>query len=208
MNAVLGDATSVIHYTGHGAIIGNEEVLVLHGGDDKHPSACFGRQEIGILKQRLGRDKLLRHRPLLVLNSCRTGRTRDFGGQREDLAWAFLAEGAEAVIASALPVYDVVGQMFGEALYAPTFASSKGMGQTLVEVRRLLERSTRQSRMWPTWTLLTYHGNPYARLPHVEDVEAKPDESRGSGFLDRLAKWLGLRDASEAAELLRQVRDS
>ena len=83
------------------------------------------------------------------------------------------APGAEAVIASAVPVYDAVGQAFGESLYASCCASTRGMGQTLVAIRGLLERNLRRSnsRYWLTWMLLTYHGNPYARLAHWSGAE-------------------------------------
>jgi tetratricopeptide (TPR) repeat protein len=206
LSPLLRQSPSVIHYTGHGAIIDNEEVLVLHGGNNERPYTFFGRREIAILKSRLGCSRLLPQRPLLVLNSCRTGRTRDFGGQREDLAWQLLVEGAGAVIASALPVFDTMGSVFGEALYSPLFASPAGMGQTLVEVRRFLESATRSRRVWPSWSLLTYHGNPFARLPLAKIEDATPDTPGRLSFLERLAEWLGLRDASAAAEFIGRIK--
>lgn len=96
-----------------------------------------------------------------------TGLTRSHGGQREDLASAFMREGAEAVIASALPVFDRMGKSFGQMLYDEDYHNDKGMAYTFADVRRALEKEYRGHRIWPAWSLLMYHGNPYAHLPHV-----------------------------------------
>jgi len=202
---VISHSSSVIHYSGHGAIVGNEEVLVLHSGDDLGP-VYFGRRELEDLNVRLARDKLLSHGPIVILNCCRAGRVRDWGGKREDLAWALLNQGAEAVIASALPVYDAMGKILGESLYSPLVASTGGMGATLVRVRRLLASVSRSSMMWPTWALVTYHGNPYVELPHAIRLSSRCDDTRWLGLLKRIARWLGLRDATEARDLMQELR--
>ena len=78
-----------------------------------------------------------------------------------------MREGAEAVIASAMPVFDVMGKTFGEMLFDPEYHNEKGMAYTFADVRKQLELQYRGTNLWPTWALLTYHGNPYAKLPVV-----------------------------------------
>ena len=164
---VVGSSPSIIHYSGHGAIVGNDEVLVVWDGSQKE-RAFFGRKDIALAKQLQGDgERLFPHGLLIVLNSCMTGKTRSHGGQREDLASSFLREGAEAVIASALPVFDRMGMSFGQMLYDRKYHNESGMAYTFGNVRRALEKRYRGHRIWPAWSLLTYHGNPYARLPHL-----------------------------------------
>ncbi|GAF71385.1 unnamed protein product [marine sediment metagenome] len=135
-------------------------------------TAPFGRKEILDIKEYLqyeqpDREKLL-DQSLVVLNSCLTGRTRSHGGQREDLAWTLLDEGAEVVIASPLPVYESMGTRLGVGLYDPELApGSRCLGETFLHLRCLIERRYRGRHIWPAWSLLAYHGNPYTRLPHV-----------------------------------------
>ncbi len=104
-----------------------------------------------------------------------------------------------------------MGELLGGALYKPYFDRSAGMAQTFAEVRALVERVALElnSRSWPLWTLFTYHGNPYARLPHVGETETPTSNSKRAGsseFLRRIASLLGLRDASEAEEILGEIR--
>ena len=182
ISRVLIDSPSILHYTGHGDIIGNEETLVLW--DESHRSHVpFGRKEMGDLKAVHGiSGKLLKNSPFVFLNSCMTGRTRDFGGQREDLVWTFLHEGAEAVVASPTPVYDPVGARLGRLLYDAAFADERGMSYTFAAVRGLAEEYFRDQPYWATWTLMQYHGNPYAQLPHTSAAlkEGLPVRARGA----------------------------
>jgi hypothetical protein len=106
----------VLHFCGHGRITSTEEVVVL-AGEGGQPD-LFGRTRMNNLKRRrqiLG--KLMPYGPMVVLNSCYSGRTRLFGGEREDLASTFRDEGAEAVIACPAPVCDPMGLDFGQLLY-------------------------------------------------------------------------------------------
>ena len=177
MNEVLTSSPTIIHYTGHGEVWEEEENLVLWA----EPQLCkrygdchagFGRKELADLKAMLSfaepdREKLLPSGPLVVLNSCLTGLTRAFGGQREDLASMLLEEGAEAVIASPTSVFERMGVRLRTLLYRPDLlAETAAMGEAFLRVRREIEEGYRGSRIWPAWSLLTYHGNPYARLPH------------------------------------------
>jgi hypothetical protein len=166
LNEVLGDGAAIIHYLGHGTVVQSEEALVLHcGRRHVRPWSYYGRRELDALRVRLGRDRLLEHGPLITLTACHTGRSRSFGGRREDLAWTFLSEGAEAVIASALPVKLGIGLALGESIYQPWRGGAEGLGRGLVCTRRLMARAFRDRPDWATWTLLAYHGNPYAMLP-------------------------------------------
>ena len=71
------------------------------------------------------------------------------------------------------------------------------MATTLLHIRRLIERTLRHlnSPLWPTWSLLTYHGNPYAHLP-----PAPTDQPSA-----HLAKSLNLTPAA-AHSLIRSLR--
>lgn len=168
---------SLIHYIGHGALVGDEEALVFRmqlprGGCKK---AYFGRKEIRDLKKTLGSDDpVLDSGPLVVLNSCEIGRSRAYGGQREDIAATFLDEGAKAVIASPTTIFDELAGRFGSELYAG-YDSSKGMAEHFMYVRNRVEQhySESQHLHWPTWTLLHYHGNPYVTLPGTATATAQ-----------------------------------
>jgi hypothetical protein len=102
-----------------------------------------------------------------VLNSCHTGGTRSYGGQREDLAWNFLELGAIVVIASPLNVNDTMGMHFGKNLYKNSSnLGNHHFGQAFLMARNSIEKQFRKTTQWPMWSLLTYHGNPYAKLPN------------------------------------------
>ena len=210
LEAALERPLAVLHYTGHGSIIGNEQVLVLCAEDAKGSFwAPFGRTELLHLRERLGRTNgLLSSGPLVLLNSCLTGRTRGFGGQREDLAGALLEQGAKAVIASPMPVFDAMGRLLGELLYKDYFLSEPDMARAFMAARAAVEWAFRkaQSPIWPAWTLMHYHGNPFACLPHAPPAGAEP----GRGLVARVAQLLkdtlGLRDLAEAEEALAEIR--
>ena len=159
VESALQARPAVFHYTGHGGIDKDEELLILQGGG-------FGSSELKGFKQRLGlADPVFQKSALIVLNSCLTGRAREYGGQSQDLAAMFLAEGAAAVIASALPVADSVGQVLGTAVYA--LAEEDELGDTVRKIRRLVAKLTLAENLssYPTWCMIQYQGNPYLRLP-------------------------------------------
>ena len=169
----------------------------------------FGRRELGNLSA--GKDpdaRLLHGGPLVVLNSCRTGRQRGFGGQREDLIWALLEQGAEAVIACALPVFDKMGEFFGKHLYTLGLPGSLGMGWQFAQVRGLLEDRFRRldSRLWPAWTLFHYHGNPFAHLLHVPAAQQAADTAQAGPDLRSVAELRKLSGTEEAEALLWDIQ--
>jgi hypothetical protein len=186
-------------------------VLVLCAEDAKGSSwAPFGRTELLHLRERLGRTNgLLPSGPLVLLNSCFTGRTRGFGGQRDDLTGALLEQGAKAVIASPVPVFDAMGRLLGELLYKDYFLSEPDMACAFMEARAAVEWAFRKARspIWAAWTLMHYHGNPFARLPSAPP----PEPQLGPGLVARAAQFLkdtlGLRDVAEAEEALAEIRD-
>lgn len=161
---------SVIHYTGHGDVRDNEEVLILHPADRQSaPYVVFGRRQLDALRPAGKRvARIFSNGPLVVLNACNLGKTRYFGGQREDLASAFLREGAEAVISTPMAIRDDVGADIGVGLYGSVNRRSEPdeMGHNFALARKLVARHLRASAvcLWPAWILLHYHGNPYARL--------------------------------------------
>ena len=167
MDTVLGDPPAVIHFTGHGGIDGNEEVMLLWDSVREHEVSRYGRAQFEQVKAARGRPdgKLLVNGPLVVLNSCVTGRAREHGGKREDLASAFMAEGAAAVIASPFPISEGVGVALGTDLYGQ---DDDGIGEAVLRIRRHLAATVcaEDPRLWPAWMLIACHGNPYACCPH------------------------------------------
>ena len=165
---------TIIHYTGHGTIFQNEEVLVLwrerSPGEREEMAdwAPFGRREITDIKSIADRKKLLEGNPLIMLNACYLGRTREHGGQREDLASVFIEEGAGAVIASPLPVFEGMGVTLGESFYQPdTWSKYGATAEIFMNVRLKIEKEFRGKSIWPAWVILAYHGNPFAVMPHA-----------------------------------------
>ncbi len=118
-----------------------------------------------------------------------------------------MQEGAEAVIASPLPVFDRAGRAFGTMLYKSEFASTSSMAAAFAQVRSVIELMMRKSpepslqRAWPTWSLLRYLGNPYMQLPHLA---AQP--RLHSAFFDWLASCFGARGAEEVKTSWEQTR--
>lgn len=165
---VLRHAPAVIHFTGHGSIFFGEEVLVVSGGSAGKGPFFLGKIHLDQLKGPPEQGTpLFEHGTIVVLNSCQVGQTRRFGGNREDLVWGFISRGAEAVIASALPLDDDFAYEFGVLLYDRRFTRDGGMAQTFQSVRKYLATESRKCDSFrPSWMLYTYHGNPYALLPH------------------------------------------
>jgi hypothetical protein len=188
--SALCDGMALIHYTGHGAIPQGgtgpfglqtgEEVLVLHDGP-------FGPSTL--------RDRgiELRGKPLVVLNSCRTGRTRLSGGEREDLAGSLLYRKAGAVIASAFPVGDRLGAVFGVKLHHPGATSAgDALRRARAEIARLCREGSLHEAQWPAWALLTYHGNPWLRLPHHKPADCgEPEKEHAEpGWFQSWINWV------------------
>jgi tetratricopeptide (TPR) repeat protein len=160
LGSALRSRPAVFHYTGHGGIIGTEEVLLLNGG-------AFGPSDLRALRQNSGQGALFEEGAMVVLNSCLTGRVREYGGRREDLAGAFLDGGVRGVVASALPVADPIGQVLGTAIYA--LAGRKLMGHTIAGIRQIVASLALQANAnsYPTWTMIQYHGDPWLASPGV-----------------------------------------
>jgi hypothetical protein len=173
MGKVLADNPAVLHYTGHGTIFQNEEVLVLwrtHAPGYKGEAgwAPFGRKEILDIKVGLQDEKLFRNSPFVMLNACFLAHTREHGGQREDLAAALLEEGAAAVVASPKSIFEKMGVILDESLYSPDYWPADGaMAEVFLAARQKIESKFRGKKTWPAWTMLAYHGNPYTVMPHA-----------------------------------------
>ena len=169
MREALAANPAILYYSGHGGIVANEEVLLLHTepGEDKPQGliSYFGAYQ---LKNALAQGASFSHAPLVVLNSCVTGRTREHGGQREDLVSALLSQGAGAVIATALSIYDSVGEALGEALFSEAALTQPMMGAYLVEARRQLAQGIcrdREKPTWGAWGRVHLHGNALGTPP-------------------------------------------
>jgi hypothetical protein len=163
---------SILYFSGHGVIINNEELLVLHrdprSSDPKENITYFGADNLRRMASDQPDRPLLPHAPLIVMNSCMTGGTRDYGGFREDLVYAFLHHGAGAVIATALPILDDVGEALGNALFDPAALVQPTVGSLVVEARRQLARracADIDSVRWGAWAMVHLHGNAIASPP-------------------------------------------
>ena len=172
MNDAIKAQPSILYFSGHGTIMQNEELLVLHRDprpdNPRENKTYFGAYHLKGIAKELGKDRVFENAPLIVMNSCMTGRTHDHGGFREDLVSAFLDEGAGTVIASALPIYDSVGEAFGCALFSGTALAQPTVGGLVVEARRQLafgECSDISSPKWGAWGMMHIHGNAEARPP-------------------------------------------
>ena len=169
MREALAANPAILYYSGHGGIVANEEVLLLHTepGEGK-PQGLISYFGAYHLNNALAQGASFSHAPLVVLNSCVTGRTREHGGQREDLVSALLNQGAGAVIASALPIYDSVGEALGEALFSEAALTQPTMGAYLVEARRQLARGICRDTgkpTWGAWGMVHLHGNALGTPP-------------------------------------------
>lgn len=192
VESALRSRPAVFHYTGHGGLDKDEELLILQGG-------AFGSSELKGFKQREGlADPVFSKGALIVLNSCLTGRARDYGGQPQDLAALFLAEGAAAVIASALPVADSVGQVAGTAVYA--LAGEDALGDTIRKIRRLIAKLTLAQNLpsYPTWSMIQYQGNPYLHLP----LSSSRPAGVTAGLIEACGALLNIQDVQQAGATL------
>lgn len=149
----------------------NEELLVVHrdleNANALTPTVPIGKQQLRAWSEGLDRP-LFAQRPLIVLNSCVTGRSRQAGGAREDLVHSLLALGAGAVVASALPIYDAVGQALGESLFDPRINDAQDAGTAVLQARRHLAAglcAEPSGPFWGAWSMIHLHGNAQAHLP-------------------------------------------
>jgi CHAT domain-containing protein len=169
MNNSLEQSAALLHYSGHGTIEAGEEALIIHARAHSTAHMSYGLNAVRRLEQELGHRLLFDNRPLFLLNSCRTGRAREFGGKREDLCAFLMSRGAGAVIASAFPIFDRMGAQLGQSFYQHTAAVN--VGEALLRSRQEIEEWARDQRLrsWPAWTLLMCNGDPYLTLPHLSE---------------------------------------
>jgi tetratricopeptide (TPR) repeat protein len=193
MEAVLTASPAVLHFAGHGDIVRGEVALVLSGAGIDNSYDLFDRRSLAEIRAKSRRTKILSSSPIVVLNACWAGRSRAFGGQREDLASAFLAEGASCVVACPTPVYDDVGQMLATLLYVPSIQHKQGLGKTFQQVRSLVARRLHDEAHWWTWFWMRSFGNPYTSIP----LRRHPRRS--------LLKESGSEERSKALDLIRDL---
>lgn len=77
----------------------------------------------------------------------------------------FLHQGATAVVATALPIYDSVGEALGKAMFSEDTLSRPTLGDWIVAVRRQLARgecADSRSTKWGAWAMVHLHGNAFA----------------------------------------------
>lgn len=159
----------IFYYSGHGEIVRNEELLVLHQNVNSKETISqryyFGKEQLAILANQ-SEGTCFPNRPLIVLNSCFSGRSRISGGAREDFVSSLLSAGAGAVIATAFPLHDGVGCAFGEALF--NIDQHSDLATIVVSARKRLSQqfcADLNSEIWGAWSMLHIHGNANVNFP-------------------------------------------
>lgn len=175
MTQLLELQPDIFYYSGHGTVLQNEEVLVLHSAQNNQqlntaidmPLTFFGRQNINQLAQKYSNSPYLPN-SLMILNCCHTGKAREAGGQREDLVAALLNQGAACVVAYALPIRNTMGNKLGEVLFEDCTNSAKTIADAVLYARRKMALELcddLNTRSWGSWCMLHLHGNGLAVLP-------------------------------------------
>lgn len=182
---VMISSPAVIHFAGHGDILGNEEVLVLWDEGSASGYAVFDRTSLAEAKTTSARQLLFPSKPVVVLNACWAGRSRAFGGQREDLASAYLDEGATCVIACPTPVHDDMGRMLATLLYVPVMQDRRGLGYTFARVRAIVEEKFRGTNWWWTWFWMRFYGNPFVHIARLSDEKGLRSRDGGTQWRSR-----------------------
>ncbi len=154
---------SIVHFTGHGTTTGRDECLLLAGSD-----MLFAD---GLLEQAEGFSQ----HPLVLLDSCRTGRVRAHGGAFRGLPIAFLRLGAAAVVASVFPLYEGPAAAFANRFYENLLGENLLGGKRVGEA--MLNRHTVGEAMLQTrkdlfsggenvmhWSRPILYGNARAQL--------------------------------------------
>lgn len=155
---LLGTPLDILHYAGHGEGDGDEEALVLAGTGGW---ATLGATAVEMERSRRSDDE---HTQLVILNCCSAGRMRVYGGRRIDLAAVFLRTGATVVIASASPIGDVAGAIFGMSFhfFACQAGNRQPLSKVVIEARQFVNSCMRMIGVsaWKTWCHVAYHGRP------------------------------------------------
>jgi hypothetical protein len=139
---------AIVHFTGHGTTVNQEECLLL-AGDDRLSADALLRQA----------QKCLGH-PLVFLDSCLTGRARGYGGALRGLPLAFLQLGAAAVVASVFVLSQGPAAAFADTFYEKLFAGET-VGEAMLHTRQEMHAAGANCLHWGRPIL---YGNPHARL--------------------------------------------
>jgi tetratricopeptide (TPR) repeat protein len=158
--SALETRPAIVHFSGHGDFDSGDQYLVLHGD-----GACdlVGVGDLGGLSLRSENGP----GAFVFLGACNVGRSMSEGGKRGDLVAELLTIGAEAVVASAMPIYDDIGAQIGRLIYAQDIDRTGGLGRTIVSIRQRLWREHRDTGRWAAWMFLSLHGNPYCSLARI-----------------------------------------
>lgn len=162
---------TIIHFAGHGSKVGKEPVLMLRPEDgDQNAFMDFGRSDIWHLARVLQRKQLFLNNPFIFLNSCESGAAVDHGGYRIDFVSELIRQGAEAAIATARPASDITSYRATLGFYKDSLSKQQPLSVSLIEARKAVSEYLRDNfpGFQALWSLVSYHGNPFLRLPHVQ----------------------------------------
>lgn len=162
---------ALLYFSGHGNVIENEEMLKLHSENSEglklyENTTYFGRYQLSELANNGHEETLFTNSPLIILNSCYSGRTHDHGGLSENLVQSFLDYGAETVIASALPMQDSIGKMLSQSLFNSATLSKPTIGAQIVSMRNQIKNiagNDTSQPTWGAWGMVHLHGNSLAK---------------------------------------------
>jgi tetratricopeptide (TPR) repeat protein len=138
---------SIVHFSGHGGATSADEYLIFARG---------GR----LRAQELEQNPAFSCNPLVVLNSCISGRLRAHGGAFRGLPIAFLQLGAASVIASTFALGDRSAATMTSRLYQ-TLSTGAPVGEALLDARRAMHQ---EGATCSQWGFPVIYGNPDARL--------------------------------------------
>ena len=144
----LDQAPALVHFTGHGGTLNQEECLLFAGED-----LLFADELVKQLQP-------FPHHPFVFLNSCLSGRARAYGGAFRGLPISFLRLGAAAVVSSVFVLYDKSSADFASAFYDRLFAEDT-VAEAMQHTRRALFEEGVNCLHWGRPVL---YGNPHARL--------------------------------------------
>jgi len=152
-----------LHIAAHGEVAGQQESLVLHGGERLSAAELLGR--------------FIPRMPSAYINACELGTSRWAGsGRTQSIPYAFVGSGSRAVIANLLPVEDQISSDLANLFYEN--AQDLSFGDSLKEARRKLAGDSVHPVFWGSTILI---GDPSLSL-----VEHSTPPSVSEAYLNAL----------------------
>ncbi len=137
----LTEDLAIFHYSGHGT----------------PPDGLKMADKFNNLYSRHLAGKKFTNNPLVFISSCSSGQTNYFrGGRFKGMNTVFLSLGAQAVISSVYPVFDISAMEFGQSVYK-NFLNGQTVGEAVMSARK-------ESDNVFEWGLHIFYGNPGLKI--------------------------------------------